>query len=88
MLFRSVYGFPVSGKHFNELYDVGRRLPIYTKQERSKSFYCAGYYLVKLGTSWAKYYCPKLITLQRYEFLGPYHSEEEQQEELRKTHGQ
>ena len=81
-----VYGFPVSGRHYNELYDVNRRLPIYTKQERSKSFYCAGYYLVKLGSSWTKQYCPKLITLQRYEFQGPWATEEEQITALRQSH--
>ena len=84
----TVYGYPVTGRHFNELYDVSRRLPIYTKQERSKSYYCAGYYLIQLGTSWTKQYCPKLITLQRYEFRGPWKSEEQQQEALRATHGQ
>jgi hypothetical protein len=83
-----VYGFPLTGKHFNELYDVNKRLPIYTKQERSKSFYCAGYYLIKLGTSWTRQYCPKLITLQRYEYMGPYRTEEDQLEAQRGTHGQ
>lgn len=73
-----VSGFPTSGKPHNPLYDVSRRLPIYTKDEKSKSFYCAGYYLVKLGNNWSKAYCPKLITLQRYEFRGPFKTTEEQ----------
>jgi hypothetical protein len=73
-----VSGFPTSSKPHNPLYDVSRRLPIYTKDEKSKSFYCAGYYLVKLGNNWSKAYCPKLITLQRYEFRGPFKTTEDQ----------
>jgi hypothetical protein len=73
-----VSGFPTSSKPHNPLYDVSRRLPIYTKDEKSKSFYCAGYYLVKLGNNWSKAYCPKLITLQRYEFRGPFKTAEDQ----------
>jgi hypothetical protein len=81
-----VYGYPVTGKFYNALYDVTRHLPIYTKQEKSRSFYCAGYYLIKLGSSWTRATCPKLITLQRYEFQGPFATEQEQlnrQEQLR-----
>ena len=77
-LSHEVSGFPTSGKPHNPLYDVSRRLPIYTKDEKSKSFYCAGYYLVKLGNNWSKAYCPKLITLQRYEFRGPFKTTEDQ----------
>jgi len=77
-LSHEVSGFPTSGKPHNPLYDVSRRLPIYTKDEKSKSFYCAGYYLVKLGNNWSKAYCPKLITLQRYEFRGPFKTAEDQ----------
>ena len=82
-----VSGFPTSGKPHNPLYDVSRRLPIYTKDEKSKSFYCAGYYLVKLGNNWSKAYCPKLITLQRYEFRGPFKTTEEQLVELKVANG-
>lgn len=82
-----VSGFPTSGKPHNPLYDVSRKLPIYTKDAKSKSFYCAGYYLVKLGNNWSKVYCPKLITLQRYEFRGPFKTTEEQVTELRIANG-
>jgi hypothetical protein len=85
---QDVYGFPVSGRFYNPLYDVIKHLPIYTKQEKSRSFYCAGYYLVQLGSSWTRAFCPKLITLQRYTFKGPFATEQEQldyQEQLRKN---
>jgi hypothetical protein len=83
-----VYGYPVSGRYYNPLYDVIKHLPIYTKQEKSRSYYCAGYYLIKLGTSWTRAFCPKLITLQRYSFQGPFATEQQQldrQEQLRNS---
>jgi hypothetical protein len=78
-----VYGWPTSHQPFNPLYDVARKLPIYTKTSKSKSYFCAGYYIVKFANNWAKAYCPKLITLQRYEFLGPFASREEMIERAR-----
>lgn len=72
-----VYGYPCNSKSFNEIYDVSRRLPIYTKTSKSRSYFCAGYYLVKYNNTWVKEYCPKLITLNRYQYQGPFKSEEE-----------
>lgn len=82
-----VNGYPCVGKPHNALYDVSRRLPIYTKNTKSKSFYCAGYYLIKLNNTWTKAYNPKLITLQRYEFQGPWRTAEEQDKAGRTSHG-
>lgn len=83
----SVYGFPVIGVATNQVLDVQRYLPIYTKGNKSKSFYCAGYYLVKFGNNWAKQFCPKLITLNRYEYQGPFRSEENALSALRELNG-
>jgi hypothetical protein len=72
------YGYPCVGKPHNMVWDVQRRLPIYSKQPKSKSFYCAGYYLVKFNSTWIKEYSPKNITLNRYEFVGPFATAAEQ----------
>ena len=82
-----VYGWPTNVKPFNNLYDVTRKLPIFTKTTKSKSYFCAGYYIVKFNDSWTKAFCPKLITLQRYSFCGPYHTKEQMQEQLRNVNG-
>jgi hypothetical protein len=82
-----VYGYPCSNRPHNEIYDVQRKLPIYTKSLKSKSYFCAGYYAVRFSNTWVKAYCPKLITLNRYEYAGPYKSQEQQQLELRKLNG-
>ena len=77
-----VYGFPCSGRPQNELYDVQRKLPIYTKSNKSKSYFCAGYYAVKLNQTWVRQYCPKLIMLNRYEYCGPFSTIEASQKEV------
>ena len=82
-----VYGFPCEHKPQNVLWDVKHKLPIFTKGSKSKSFFCAGYYIVKFNNGWVKSYCPKLITLNRYPYAGPYDTLEEMQERLRIANG-
>ena len=71
----SIYDFPCSSKPFNPVYDVRQKLPIYSKSDKSKSQYCAGYYVIKFRKGWVKSFCPKLITLERYEHRGPFKTE-------------
>ena len=67
-----VHDYPCSQKPYNSLWDVQKKLPLYTKTPKSKSMFCAGYYIVKFETvNWRKAYCPKIITLQRYPYKGP-----------------
>lgn len=82
-----VHGYPVSAKPWNVLYDVKHQFPVYTKTSKSKSYYCAGYYIIKFNNGWVKSYCPKFITLNRYEFKGPFKSKTEMQEQLRMANG-
>ena len=76
------YGFPCDGVAYNEVWDVNRRLPIYSKEPKSKSYYCAGYYVVKYNNTWVGEYCPKNITVVRYEYYGPFATVAEQQNKL------
>lgn len=78
-----VYGFPTSTRPYNALWNVQLKLPIYTKTAKSNSYHCAGYYIIRFGSGWVKSYCPKLITLQRYEHRGPFMSKIEMQDQLR-----
>jgi len=79
-----VHGFPTKVTPYNAIFDIKRKLPLFTKSEASKSYFCAGYYLVRFNVLWLKAYCPKLITLDRNEFLGPWKTEIEQKIELKK----
>lgn len=72
-----IYGFPLKGTAYNPLWNVQKRLPIYAKSEKSKSLFCAGYYIIKFYKGWCKAFCPKLITLERNEFKGPFTTEVE-----------
>ena len=73
----AVYGYLVSGRMYNPIWDIPQKLPIYTKTAKSKSWFAAGWYRVKKGRDWRVVQCPKLIVLQRYPYHGPFHSKEE-----------
>jgi hypothetical protein len=75
LLEKTVNGFPTKVYPYNEMYDIKRKLPLFTKSDLSKSVYCAGYYLIKFNVTWLKSFCPKLSTLEQNEFKGPYKSE-------------
>ena len=83
----TVYDYPCEHKPNNVLWDVKHKLPIFTKGNKSKSFFCAGYYIVQFNNGWVKSYCPKLITLNRYPYAGPFTTKEEMQFHLRIANG-
>lgn len=73
----TIYDFPCSSKPFEPIYNLKKRLPLFSKSDKSKSQYCAGYYVIKFRKGWVKSFCPKLITLERYQYYGPYKTEYE-----------
>lgn len=83
----NVNGYPAKDRPYNEVYDAVHGLPMYTKTEKSKCFYAAGYYIIHFNFAWAPAYCPKKITLERNEYRGPYKSEMEMKEQLRLHNG-
>lgn len=83
-----VYGFPTNNTPHNQVLDVQRYLPIFTKTAKSKSFFCAGYYVIKFSSTWVRAYCPKLITLNRYEYQGPFKTQERMLEAMKEANGQ
>jgi hypothetical protein len=66
-----VNNFPTDCKPFNGVYNIHTRLPIYTKEKKSKSWYAAGYYMLTIGRKTKIVFCPKLILLERYGYVGP-----------------
>lgn len=67
-----IHDHPTSCVPYNILYDVQKSLPLFTKSTKSKSLYCAGYYIIKFNKGWVKSFCPKLLTLEKYVFKGPF----------------
>jgi hypothetical protein len=72
-----INGYPTNSQPYNILHNVKDKTFIYTKQPKSKSYFCAGYYIVKFSNSWVRSFCPKIITLERYKFRGPFKSKTE-----------
>lgn len=77
-----VHGYPVAGRVHNPMWDVQKKLPIYTKTNKSKSWFAAGWYKVKKGRNWSTIQGPKLILLQRYPYSGPFYSKEEAEQHV------
>lgn len=73
----TVYGYPTKFEPCNPVFDVQKKLPLFTKSKKSKSLYCAGYYIIKFEKGWVKSFCPKKITLERYPYRGPFKTEME-----------
>lgn len=73
----NVNGFSTNATPHNAVYDVQKRLPLFTKKKDSKSWYAAGYYQLNLDGAWVTMHCPKLILLQRYEYRGPVYAPNE-----------
>lgn len=79
---KDVYDYPTSKEPCNPMFDVKRHLPLFTKSEKSKSVYCAGYYIIKFNKGWVKSFCPKLITIERNPYEGPFKTELEMKQRL------
>lgn len=76
-----INGFPTDGQPYNAIFDVRLQAPLWTHEERSKSWYAAGWFRVRQGRNWQTVLCPKLITLQRYPYQGPFRTQEEAQQQ-------
>jgi len=59
------------------MWDIKRKLPLFTKQTKSKSWFAAGWYQLKQHRAWKVVHNPKLILLERYPYRGPFISKEQ-----------
>ena len=82
-----VHGYACKTQPYNAIFDLKRKLPLYTKTEDSQSFFTAGYYCIEFENGWVPAFCPKLITLGRNNYLGPFKTKLEMTETLRRTNG-
>ena len=72
-----VHGYEAQGRVHNPIWDIKHRLPLYTKNKKSKSWFAAGWYMVKQHRNWKPVRNPKLIVLERYAHKGPFYTKEE-----------
>lgn len=73
----NVNSYPV--KHATAIALEDQELPVYKRTANSNTLYCAGYYGVKFPNGWVQSYCPKILTLQENEFIGPFTTKLEMQ---------
>jgi len=74
----SVYGYPAKVHPYNLVFDIRQHLPLFTKAAKSRSYYCAGHYLIKFeNIGWVIANNPKLITINRYPYRGPFQTMQE-----------
>ena len=64
--------YPTTNRVFNSILDIKRKLHIYTKTQKSKCYYAAGWYSIKQNTEYATIFCPKYIFIQIYTYYGPF----------------
>jgi hypothetical protein len=69
---KSVYGYETGCPIYNPVWDLKRRLPLFTKQRNSKSWFAAGWYAIQQKNVWQVAHNPKLISVKRYQYHGPY----------------
>lgn len=69
--------YPTVGKTHNSIFDVKRKLHLFTKSKKSKCYHAAGWYVINLNGVAQTQLCPKYIFIQRYPYMGPFKTEEE-----------
>lgn len=72
----AVYPTSINRIH-NSMYDVKRKLHLYTKTAKSKCYHVAGWFAIKQNTEYTTIFCPKYIFVQRYPYIGPFKTEAE-----------
>lgn len=67
-----INGYPTGVKPYKCIYDIRKKLSLFSKSEKSESLYCAGYFILKFPKGWTKAFCPKLVTIEQYDYRGPF----------------
>ena len=69
--------YPTTKKVFNSMLDIKRKLHLFTKTAKSKCYHTAGWYVLHQGSEPTIAFCPKYIFIQRYEYVGPFKTEDD-----------
>ena len=70
-----VFGYPVIKIETFKTQEK-ENLPCFTKTVASKVFFAAGYYGINFDNGgWLDAFCPKLATLRKYPYIGPFKTE-------------
>ena len=78
----NVHSYGTDAKPFNGVWSLTQQAPIFTKENNSKSWFAAGWYVINQNNIWRQEFCPKLIAIQRYDYRGPFKEKEKAREVL------
>lgn len=83
-----VKGYPIKYKTPTSVaVDDMSQLPTFKKRDDSDVSLCAGYYCLNGTNGWRPAFCPKLSTVQKNDYRGPFRSELEMKQVLNKLKG-
>ena len=68
--------------------DYREDLPLYTKIENSDVYYTAGFYCINFGKGWKHAHGPKLSTILKYGYEGPFKNEIDARHRLKQLNKQ
>ncbi len=69
--------YPTTAKCYNSIFDIKRKLHLFTKTKNSKCYHAAGWFVIDQNGQKQVSFCPKYIFIQRYDYEGPFKSETE-----------
>lgn len=69
--------YPTPNKTYNNIFDVKRKLHVFTKTTKSKCYHVAGWFNIDQNGHKETVFCPKYIFIQRYPYDGPFKTETE-----------
>jgi len=74
--------YPTTSKTYNNLFDIKRKLHLFTKSRKSKCYHVAGWYNIEQNGVNQTTFCPKYIFIQRYPYQGPFKTEIEAKQHI------
>lgn len=72
-----INSLPINSRPYNIVIDAKTRNILFTKEEDSVTYYCAGWFRVKTKRGVKIELCPRLLTTQRKQAIGPYETYEQ-----------
>lgn len=76
---QTVFGYPVIKVETFQIREIDE-LPCFSKTVSSSVFFAAGWYSINFDNGgWMESFCPKLGTLRKYEYMGPFKTESDMQ---------
>ena len=69
-----VYGYPANTEQAHEI-DLLDNVPVFKKTATSGVYVAAGYYCLLFPMGWRPSFCPRVDTLKKYTYAGPFKTE-------------